>query len=76
MKVFVKKLATRPDAENPDYWIPADYEKTHTTFTEMFREPEINECFEVGTFRSSLVEEIIDEHTFKTINSIYHWEII
>jgi hypothetical protein len=41
-----------------------------------FEKPEVGKCFHLGFFRTSAVQEIIDEQTIKTHNSIYRWEII
>jgi len=40
-----------------------------------FKLPEVGECFHVGGFRTSIVEEV-NESTIKTMNSIYQWEIL
>ncbi len=43
----------------------------------LLKEPTIGEAFYVGYgWRTSAVKEIIDENTFRTYNSIYHWELI
>ena len=41
-----------------------------------FKEPIIGECFYLNIFLTSPVQEIIDETTFSTLNSVYKWEII
>ena len=39
--------------------------------------PKVGESFWIGSsFRTSVVQEIIDENTFKTANSIYRWSLI
>ena len=38
--------------------------------------PEVGKPFCVGAFITSTVQEIIDDNTFRTFNSIYRWEII
>lgn len=49
------------------------------------RNPKVNERFFIDYYNfqyhnrgfiTSLVEEILDENTFKTTNSIYQWELI
>jgi hypothetical protein len=76
MDVHIKKIKTLPDAQWPDAWLPSDYETVKNTPLELFKEPEVGKPFVVGGFRSSTVVEIIDDHTFKTLNSIYEWKII
>ena len=36
--------------------------------------PKVGECFDVIGFHTSVVQEIIDDNTFRTFNSIYRWE--
>ncbi len=38
--------------------------------------PIIGRPFFISTFKTSLVQEIVDANTFKTLNSTYRWEII
>ena len=39
--------------------------------------PTINERFPRNTdWSTSIVQEIINDHTFRTLNSIYTWEVI
>lgn len=75
MKIKITKLK---EAENPLHPknIEEGYETIKTIEPSMFREPVVGQCFMVGGFRSSTVQEIIDKNTFRTYNSIYRWEII
>jgi hypothetical protein len=36
--------------------------------------PTVGECFYIGALRTSIVQEIIDSNTFKTMNSVYKLE--
>ncbi|MCK9429572.1 MAG: hypothetical protein M0R17_06170 [Candidatus Omnitrophica bacterium] len=39
--------------------------------------PTVNERFPRNTpWSTSIVQEVINEHTFRTLNSIYTWEVI
>lgn len=75
MKIKITKLEERTDAEHPNN-IPEGWEKIKEFPDEWFREPQIGKSFTAGGFMSSIVQEIIDENTFKTLNSVYRWEII
>lgn len=75
--MFVKltKLTELPDALNPNN-IPEGFTKTvEYNNNDQFYPPEVGYRFWLGrSFSTSGVIEIIDEHTFKTYSSIYHWE--
>ena len=87
MKVLIKKLETRSDAENPDAFLPTDYESTKNINPDKFNKPKVDTCFILhdinsmnNYFRSSIIVEILENNEtsgkFKTINSIYYWEIL
>lgn len=40
------------------------------------QEPTIGMPFVIDTYRTSQVEEILSDNTFKTYNSVYKWEKI
>lgn len=42
----------------------------------MTPKPVVGKAFFISTYKTSLVQEIINENTFKTLNSTYKWEII
>ena len=72
MKIRITKLKELPDALHS-----FNIEEGFVTEGEFIENPEIGECFWVGDdWRTSWVHEIIDEHTFRTCNSIYRWEEI
>ena len=75
MKIKITKLEELPDALYPNN-IEIGYETIREMKEEYFREPCIDERFNIGTFSTSPVQEIINEHTFRTYSSIYKWEII
>ena len=74
-KLRIKKIEELPDAEYPNN-IKIGYEKESEIDMEFFSPPMIGECFFAGNLRTSTVQSIIDDHTFKTVNSIYEWNII
>lgn len=74
MKVKITKLKELEDAEYPNN-IPEGFERIDY-FWPGQGEPVIGERFWVGRFNTSLVQEIIDAETFRTLNSVYKWEII
>lgn len=69
IKIKLEKLEERLDAKHPDN-IQVGFKK----IGEMIDFPRLGNCFWVGkSFRTSVVEEIIDINTFKTVNSIYRY---
>lgn len=68
------KLTKLREADSP---LHPDNIKTGTVKEGPFIDtPVVGKCFEVGTFwRTSIVQEIIDDKTFRTYNSIYEYEI-
>lgn len=73
--VEIEKIKEREDAFVKNN-IPTGYKVIRTELLMNFNPPTLNERFTVGTFSSSPVQEIINNHTFKTWNSIYTWKII
>ncbi len=39
-------------------------------------EPVVGRPFIISTFKTSLVQEILSDNTFSTMNSVYKWEVI
>lgn len=84
MKILIKKIETLENAPHPNACLPADYETIRETNPDMFSLPKVGESFTVmgpgGWFTSSTVTEILEENEtsgkFKTLNSIYYWEIL
>ena len=69
MKIKLEKLSELPDAIHKN-----NIEVGKVVEGELLSEPKVGELFWVGSwYRTSTVKEIIDEHTFKTCNSIYRW---
>jgi len=76
MKIKIKKLKELPDARHPNN-IDEGFERVALMPKEFFKEPTVGESFFVGySWVTSTVVEIIDEKTFKTLSSIYEWEIL
>lgn len=69
MKIKLTKLKELPDALHPNN-IEEGFEK----IGKMSQPPEVGHPFWIDNFRTSTVQNIIDENTFETYNSIYHWE--
>ena len=68
MKIKLEKLSELPDAIHKNN-IEVGFIKEGI----MTDEPKIGEAFYIGYgWRTSTVKEIVDEHTFKTCNSIWH----
>lgn len=85
MKVLIKKLETNSDALHPDAKLPPDYENIIKDVPESyFIKPTVGYAFALEGvthfFHSSMVMEIIEDNEtsgkFKTLNSIYYWEIL
>lgn len=75
MKVELIKLSELENAEYPNN-IPTGYVTVRSINDDYFKEPAVGERFDIGSFSTSPVQEIINENTFKTVNSIYHWKVI
>lgn len=75
IKVKITKVQELPNALHK-YNIVEGYETTRTMNAEDFENPTIGKRFYVGSFSTSLVQEILDSNHFRTFNSIYSWEII
>lgn len=72
MKIKLVKLNELPDAKHPN-----NIEVGRAVEGEFIDKPCVGRCFYVGYFwRTSAVQEIIDDYTFKTHNSIYKWSVI
>lgn len=72
---FAVRLEKLSELKNALY--PNNIEVGFVEQGEFIAVPKIGECFEVGSnFNTSVVREIIDENSFKTDNSIYHWTLI
>lgn len=73
MKIKIKKIKELEDALHPNN-IKEGFEITRNVDEKYFKEPQLGKRFWVGTFSTSGVQEIINENTFRTYSSIYHWE--
>lgn len=76
MKIKIRKIEERPDAEIPDN-IETGFERIYNVVS--FMKPKVGKCFQLSSvekyFTTSTVTEILDENTFKTRNSIYRWGV-
>lgn len=80
IEIKITKLKELPDAKHPGN-IEEGFEFIGKIDSNYFRIPTLNERFEIGItsqgfWSTSGVQEIIDEFTFKTYNSIYKYEIL
>ena len=75
MKVKLTKLSELEDALHPNN-IETGYETIREVDEKYFEEPQIGRRFNVGTFSTSGVQEIIDKNTFRTYSSIYRWDVV
>jgi len=77
MKIHIKKISELPDALHPNN-IPVDWEETFNVTENNFEIPVMGKRFLFGCchWSTSAVQGIIDDHTFRTLNSIYKWEIV
>jgi hypothetical protein len=70
MKIRLVKIKELENALHPNN-IEVGFTKEGT----LINEPKVGECFYVGfNWRTSTVQEVIDENTFRTYNSIYKIE--
>jgi hypothetical protein len=79
MIVKLKKLTELADAIHPNN-IDEGFETIIDLGDHPFNPPTVGERFTLigymRWFSTSIVTEIIDKKTFKTLNSIYQWEVI
>lgn len=69
-RVILTKLKDCEDPRHADHIQPG-FEKVGY----IVGEPEVGKSFIIGPYwATSAVQEIIDENTFRTLNSIYRWE--
>ena len=73
--VRLEKLKELDNALHPNN-IPVGYVTIRTISRDYFHPPILGMRFRIGTFFTSEVQEIIDDHTFRTHNSIYKFEIL
>jgi hypothetical protein len=72
MRIRLEKIEERDDAA-----VPNKIAVGYSVRGEIREKPEIGKRFYVGYgWSTSPVQEIIDERTFKTFNSVYRWEIL
>lgn len=72
MKIRLTKIA---EVENPMH--PLNIEVGYVKDGYFIKPPVIGERFWVGySWSTSVVTEIINDNTFRTLNSIYQWEEI
>lgn len=71
MRVQIEKIEELENAVHPKN-MPVGF-----TFSGNITDsPTVGKRFYVGTFSTSIVLELIDPTTFKTLNSIYKWKIL
>ena len=75
MKVKITKLEELNNAVHPNN-IPVGFEKIVEVNKWDWKKPKVGEHFILGGFYSSIVQEILENNTFKTFNSIYQYEIL
>jgi hypothetical protein len=74
--IKIKKLKESDNPLHPNN-IAEGFEKVSQIPDNWFRPPTVGERFWTSlTWSTSGVQEIIDKNTFRTYNSIYHWEVI
>lgn len=73
--VRLEKLKELEDALHPNN-ISVGFVTIRTIQKDYFHPPRLNMRFRLGTFFTSEVQEIIDDHTFRTYNSVYKFEIL
>jgi len=75
MKILIKKIKELPDALHPSN-ISEGWSKIVSANKDDFEPPTIGHRFNTWGFSSSMVVDIIDDKTFKTLSSIYEWSIL
>lgn len=76
-EIKLKKIKLTKIKELEDAVVPGNIDEGFEKIGILLSEPVKGECFWVGTsFRTSLVTEVLENNTFKTMNSIYKYEFI
>ena len=75
MEIRLTKLEELKNALHPNN-IEEGYSIIREVDKRYFKRPQLNKRFNVGSFSTSAVQEIIDKSTFKTYSSIYRWVVI
>lgn len=71
-KIILTKLK---EADNPYH--PNNIEIGYVKEGEFYKEPKVGESFLIlPNWATSTVQEILSPNTFRTMNSIYKWEVI
>lgn len=75
MRVRIKKLI---EVENPTHPNNKEvgYETVGNVFSNYFNEPKVGDRFCNGYTLTSKVTAILNKNTFRTLNSVYKWEIL
>ena len=68
------RLTKLKEAENPTH--PNNIKEGFAREGEFVESPVVGEPFYIGNFITSKVTEILSDNTFKTLNSIYRWEVL
>ena len=72
MEIKLEKINELPNAKHPN-----NIEVGYVKIGKLISTPKVGEQFYLGyTYRTSVVVEIINENTFKTLNSIYRWTLL
>lgn len=77
MRIRIKKLQEVENPRHPNN-IEVGFEKVFESKPDFqFHEPHLSMRFyPCSWWSTSVVTQIIDEKTFRTLNSIYEWEVI
>ena len=75
INIYVKKLKEVENPLHPNN-IAEGFESNFVANSKDFEKPIVGKAFwACNWWRTSPVVEVIDDNTFRTLNSIYHWEI-
>jgi len=68
------RIVKLSEADSPE--TPNNIVNGYTAEGRFYGEPQVGKQFNIGTFETSDVVEIISDNTFRTKNSVYRWEKI
>jgi len=74
MEVKLTKLSEAPQPRHPNN-IEVGFVRVFNVPQDFFRPPTVGERFNLYGFSTSVVQEILDDNTFRTFNSIYKWNV-
>lgn len=75
VRIKLTKVGELEDALHPNN-IPVGFEKVYNVHEDCFSPPCVGKRFNLGSFSTSGVQEVVNSDTFRTYSSIYRWKTL